>query len=194
MPTPRTESREVCSFTSKEWSGKPADGAGSMFGGFSVIGFVLCLLLMTFTPALRDVGATMLFVAVFATTFTVLAILAKNSSERAFLQRLTGTVNEVILKLTADRTSQLTPDALRSLLVEGGSLPLLVNGVSGLRLKAVPLPSPKPKPKQNAKPKADVVITTRIVIAATPPDYGVSSFDRLLETATTDPGFNSAAP
>jgi hypothetical protein len=194
MPTPRTESREVCSFTSKEWSGKPADGAGSMFGGFSVIGFVLCLLLMTFTPALRDVGATMLFVAVFATTFTVLAILAKNSSERAFLQRLTGTVNEVILKLTADRTSQLTPDALRSLLVEGGTLPLLVNGVSGLRLKAVPLPSPKPKPKQNAKPKADVVITTRIVIAATPPDYGVSSFDRLLETATTDPGFNSAAP
>jgi hypothetical protein len=193
MPTPRTESREVCSFTSKEWSGKPADGAGSMFGGFSVIGFVLCLLLMTFTPALRDVGATMLFVAVFATTFTVLAILAKNSSERAFLQRLTGTVNEVILKLTADRTSQLTPDALRSLLVEGGTLPLLVNGVSGLRLKAVPLPSPKPKPKQNAKPKADVVITTRIVIAATPPDYGVSSFDRLLETATTDPGFNSAA-
>jgi hypothetical protein len=149
---------------------------------------------MTFTPALRDVGATMLFVAVFATTFTVLAILAKNSSERAFLQRLTGTVNEVILKLTADRTSQLTPDALRSLLVEGGTLPLLVNGVSGLRLKAVPLPSPKPKPKQNAKPKADVVITTRIVIAATPPDYGVSSFDRLLETATTDPGFNSAAP
>jgi hypothetical protein len=192
MPTPRTESREVCSFTSKEWSGKPADGAGSMFGGFSVIGFVLCLLLMTFTPALRDVGATMLFVAVFATTFTVLAILAKNSSERAFLQRLTGTVNEVILELTADRTSQLTPDALRSLLVEGGSLPLLVNGVSGLRLKAVPLPSPKPK--QNAKPKADVVITTRIVIAATPPDYGISSFDRLLETATTDPGFNSAAP
>ncbi|MDQ1057414.1 hypothetical protein QFZ23_001315 [Arthrobacter globiformis] len=191
MPSPRTASREVCSFTSKQWSGRPADGAGSMFGGFSVIGFVLCLLLMTFTPALRDVGATMLFVAAFATAFTILAILGKNSSERAFLQGLTGTVNDVMLELTADRTNQLSPDGLRSLLVEGGSLPLLVSGVSGLHLKAVPQPSPKPQ--QNAKPKTDVVTTTRIVIAATPPDYGIRSFDRLLETATTDPGFNSAA-
>jgi hypothetical protein len=190
MPSPRTESREVCSFTSKQWSGRPADGAGATFGGFSVIGFVLCLLLMTFTPALRDVGATMLFVAVFASAFTVLAILGKNSSERAFLQRLTGTANDVILELTADRTNQLSPDGLRSLLLEGGSLPLLVNGVSGLHLKVVPLPSPKPR--QNAEPKADAVTTTRIVIAATPPDYGIRSFDRLLETATTDPGFNSA--
>ncbi|MFE4541599.1 hypothetical protein [Arthrobacter sp. NPDC056727] len=190
MPTQRTETREVCSFTSKQWSGRPADGAGATFGGFSVIGFVLCLLLMTFTPALRDVGATMLFVAVFATTFTVLALLAKNSAERAFLQRLTGTVNEVILELTADRTTQISPDGLRSLIVNRGRLPLMVNGVSGLQLKVAPLRSPKPNP--NAKPTTEAVTTTRIVIAATPPDYGISSFDRLLETATTDPGFNSA--
>lgn len=189
MPTPRTETREICSFTSKDWTGRPADGAGTMFGGFSVIGFVLCLVLMTFTPGLRDVGATMLFVALFASTFTFLGILGKNSSERVFLQRLTGTVNEVVLELTADRTNQLSPDELRSLLVEGGSLPLLVNGVSGLHLMVIPQPSPKPK--QYAK--TEVVTTTRIVIAATPPDYGISSFDRLLETATTDPGFNSAA-
>ena len=93
MPTPRTDTREVCSFTSQQWSGRPADGAGATFGGFSVIGFVICLLLMTFTPALRDVGATVLFVALFATAFTVLAILGKNSRERAFLQRLTGASN-----------------------------------------------------------------------------------------------------
>lgn len=190
MPTPpRTETREICSFTSKDWTGRPADGAGTMFGGFSVIGFVLCLVLMTFTPGLRDVGATMLFVALFASTFTFLGILGKNSSERVFLRRLTGTVNEVVLELTADRTNQLSPDELRSLLVEGGSLPLLVNGVSGLHLLVIPQPSPKPK--QYAK--TEVVTTTRIVIAAPPPDYGISSFDRLLETATTDPGFNSAA-
>lgn len=191
MPTPRTDTREVCSFTSKQWSGRPADGAGATFGRFSVIGLVLCLLLMTFTPALRDIGATALFVAVVATTFTALAIHARSKSDRAFLQRLTGTVNEVILELTADRTRQLTPDGLRSLLVDGGSLPLLVNGVSGLRLKAVPLPAPKRTP--NAKPPTDAVTTTRIVVAATPSDYGISRFDRLLETATTDPGFNSAA-
>jgi hypothetical protein len=191
MTTPRTQSREVCSFTSEQWSGTPADGAGATFGGFSLIGLILCLLLMTFTPALRDVGATVLFVAGFATLFTVLAIIGRRSSERAYLQRLTGTVNEVILELTADRTNQLTPDGLRSLLVEGGSLPLLVNAVSGLRLKTVRQASPKPK--QNAKAQAEVVTTTRIVIAATPPDYGIRSFDRLLETATTDPDFNSAA-
>ncbi|MFP3459754.1 hypothetical protein R5O87_02755 [Arthrobacter globiformis] len=191
MPTPRTQSREVCSFTSTQWSGRPADGAGATFGGFSLIGFILCLLLMTFTPFLRDFGAMMLFVAGFATVFTVLAIIGRSSSERAFLQRLTGTVNEVILELTADRTNQLSPDGLRALLMESGSLPLLVNGVSGLHLKAVRQPSPKPK--QNAKANAEVVTITRIVIAATPPDYGIRSFDRLLETATTDPGFNSAA-
>ncbi|GAA1253598.1 hypothetical protein GCM10009589_00540 [Arthrobacter pascens] len=39
--------------------------------------------------------------------------------------------------------------------------------------------------------ETDVVTTTRIVIAATPPDYGISSFGRLLDTATNDPGFTS---
>ena len=188
MPTPRTASREVCSYTSKEWTGRPGEGAGAMFGGFSIIGFVLCLILMIFTPGLRDVGATIIFVGIFASAFTVLAIRGNNSRERAFLQRLTGTVNEVILELTADGTSQLSPDELRSLLVDGGSRPVLVNGVSGLHLKAIRAPLPK----QNANPKTEAVTTTRIIIAATPPDYGIRSFDRLLETVTTDPGFNSA--
>ncbi|TSE16626.1 hypothetical protein B1A87_012970 [Arthrobacter sp. KBS0703] len=193
MQIPRTEHREICSFTSKEWTGRPADGAGAMFGGFSIVGFVLCLILMLFVPGLRDVGATMLFVGIFASTFTVLGILGTGSSERAFLQRLTAAVNEVILELTADRANQLSTDELRSLLVDGGSLPRLVNGVSGLHLKVIPEPTPKPKPKQIAPPKTDAVTTTRIVIAGTPPDYGIGSFDRLLETATNDPGFNSSA-
>ena len=121
---------------------------------------------------------------------TAVGILGKSSAERTVLQRLTATVNDVILELTADKAKQLSVDEFRSLLVEGGSIPLLVNGVSGLHLKVVPEPSPNPK--QNAKPKSDVVTTTRVVLAATPPDYGISSFDRLLETAITDPGFNSA--
>jgi hypothetical protein len=190
MQTPRNEHREICSFTSKEWTGRPADGAGAMFGGFSIVGFVLCLILMLFVPGLRDVGATVLFVGIFASAFTVLGILGRGSSERAFLQHLATTVNEVILELTADRANQLSTDELRSLLVDGGSLPLLVNGVSGLHLKVIP--EPTPKPKQNATQKTGAVTTTRIVIAATPPDYGIGSFDRLLETATNDPGFNSS--
>lgn len=190
MPSPTVEHREICSFTSTEWTGRPADGAGAMFGGFSIIGFVLCLILMLFVPGLRDVGATMLFVAIFASTFTVLGVLGKSSAERAFLQRLTATVNDVILELTADGAKQLSADELRSLLIDGGSVPLLVNGVSGLHLKVIP--EPAPKPKQNAKPNTDAVTTTRVVIAATPPDYGISSFDRLLETATDDLGFTSS--
>jgi hypothetical protein len=190
MPTQRTEHRVICGFTSKEWTGRPAEDAGAKFGRFSVIGFVVCLILMLVTPWLRDLGATMLFVALFASTCTVLSIRAKASREWAVVQRLTATVNEVLLELTADRSKQLSAGELRSLLVDGGSLPLLVNGVSGLRLSVIPEQSPKPK--QNAKPKTDAVTTTRIIIAATPPDYGISSFDRLLETATNDPGFNSS--
>jgi hypothetical protein len=190
MPTPRTEHRVTCSFTSKEWTGRPAAAAGAMFGRFSVVGFVVCLTLMMFVPWLRDVGATVLFVAIFATAFTTLSILAKSSSERAVLQRLTATVNEVVLELTADKGKLLSAEEFRSLLINGKRLPLLVNGVSGLDLRL--LQEPSVKPAQNPKPKTDVVTTTRVVLAATPPDYGISSFDRLLETATTDPGFNSS--
>ncbi|WP_104138862.1 hypothetical protein [Arthrobacter sp. ZGTC131] len=190
MQSPRVEHRVICSFTSQEWTGRPADGAGAIFGRFSVIGFVVCLVLMLGLPWLRDVGATMLFVASFATVCTAVGILGESSGERAVLQRLTATVNDVILELTADKAKQLSVDEFRSLLVDGGSLPLLVNGVSGLHLQV--LPEPSPQPKQNVRPNSDAVTTTRIVLAATPPDYGISSFDRLLETAITDPGFNSS--
>jgi hypothetical protein len=185
MPNPRIEQRELCSFTSQEWTGRPASGAGPMFVGFSVIAFVLCLILMLFFPGLRDPGATALFVGVFATTFSALVILGKSSRERAFLLGLTATANAVLLELTAAEPRQLSAKEFRLLLVRGTSLPLSVNGVSGLNLGV--LREPPPQPKKNPNPEIDVV-TTRVVIAATPPDYGISSFDRLLETARTDPG------
>lgn len=187
MPSPKVEHRVICSFTSKEWTGRPADGAGATFGRFSVIGFVLCLVLMLGLPWLRDGGAMMLFVAAFASVCTAVGILGKSAGERAVQQRLTATVNDVILELTGDRAKQLSSDEFRALLVDGGSLPLPVNGVSGLHLKVVP---PAPEPKQNAKPNSNVATTTRVVLAAIPPDYGITSFDRLLETAIADPGFN----
>jgi hypothetical protein len=188
MPNPRTEHLVICSFTSQEWTGRPDDGAGATFVRFAVVGFVLCLFLMLFVPLLRVVGFTMIIVTFFATICTALSIRAKASRERAVLQRLTATVNEVVLELTADKTKQLSAENFRSLL-SGGSRPLPVNGVSGLHLKVVGGPSPKPK--QNALAKPEEVTTTHVVLAATPPDYGIGSFDRLLETVTTDPGFNS---
>ena len=184
MPNPHSEHREICRFTSKEWTGRPGDDAGAMFTGFAVIGFLVCLTLMLFIPVLRGTGATVLFVGIFAATFTALVIRGRVLSERAFVQRLTATVNEVILELTADRSRQLKVEELRSLLVKGTRRPLSLNGVSGMDLRIVRDPAPK---QQNCSSKNDVVTTTRVVLAAAPPDYGLSSFDRLLETAVTDP-------
>lgn len=192
MPNRRTEQQVICTFTSREWTGRPADGAGTTFGRFSVVGLVLCLFLMLFVPWLRNLGAMMLFVAFFATACTALSIRAKDSRERAVLQRLTATVNEVVLALTADRAEQLSAENFRSLLIDGGSRPLPVNGVTGMHLKVVRGSSPKPKP--NAGPKPEEVSTTHVALEATAPDYGIGSFDRLLETVTTDPGFNSTGP
>ena len=75
MPKPQAKHRVVCSFTDKQWTGRPDDGAGALFGRLSVAGLVLCFLLMTLFPGLRDPAAALLFVALFAATFTTVGIL-----------------------------------------------------------------------------------------------------------------------
>jgi hypothetical protein len=191
MPNPRTKHRVVCSFTDKQWTGRPDDEAGALFGRFSVAGLVLCFFLMTVFPGLRDLSAVVLFVALFAATFTAVSILARSSRERAFLQRVTASVNDVIRELSVDSAAQLGPDELRLLLVSGKPRPLAVNGVAGLELKV--LRNTSPKTSLHAKPILKPVTTTYIVLAATAPDYGVESFDRLLEAVTADPGASRQA-
>jgi hypothetical protein len=186
MPNPRTKHRVVCSFTDKQWTGRPDDEAGALFGRFSVAGLVLCFFLMTVFPGLRDLSAVVLFVALFAATFTAVSILARSSRERAFLQRVTASVNDVIRELSVDSAAQLGPDELRFLLVSGKPRPLSVNGVAGLELKVIRNTSPKTS--LHTKPIIKPVTTTYVVLAATAPDYGVESFDRLLEAVTADPG------
>ncbi|MEW9872572.1 hypothetical protein [Arthrobacter sp. HS15c] len=150
------------------------------------MGLALCFLLMLLIPGLRDVAAVALFVAMFATTFTVLSILAKSSRERGFLQGVTASVNDVLHELSVGSAAGLGADDLRLLLVNGGTRPLSVNGVAGLELKIIR--STSPKASLHAKPILKPVTTTYVVLAATPPDYGVESFDRLLEAVTADPG------
>jgi hypothetical protein len=190
MPKPQAKHRVVCSFTDKQWTGRPDDGAGALFGRLSVAGLVLCFLLMTLFPGLRDPAAVLLFVALFAATFTTVGILAKCSRERAFLQGVTATVNDVIRELSADSAAPLGTDDLRLLLVSGKTRPIAVNGVAGLELKVIRNTSPKAS--LHAKPILKPVTTTYIMLAATPPDYGVESFDRLLEAVTADPGSASS--
>jgi hypothetical protein len=45
---------------------------------------------MLLVPGLRDVGAVVLFVAMFATTVTAVSVLARSSPERAFLHGVTA--------------------------------------------------------------------------------------------------------
>lgn len=192
MPKRQPESRVLKAFTSEQWSGRPANDIGSMFVGFAVIGAVVCLILMIFVPVLRSGGGFTLFTAGFAVVFTVLAIRGKASAERRFLEALTGTVNEIIVGLTGNIANELSVKQFTSLIETGKPLPLPVNGVPGLELQAVREKPPVQARNPAIKRVDNVVWTTRIVVTATPPDYGVTSFDRLM-AAAADFGGDSGA-
>lgn len=190
MPNRQAEWRVISSFTSEQWSGRPAKDGGNMFVGFAVIGAVLGLILMIFVPGLRGGGALALFTAAFAVIFTVLAIRGKASAERKFLEGLTATVNDIIVGLTGNIDHQLSVDQFRALIEGGKPVPLLVNGVPGLELQATTEKSPVQARNPAVKPVPGVAQTTRIAISATPPDYGITSFDHLLAAAEEAGGTN----
>lgn len=190
MQSRQPECRVISSFTSEQWSGRPAKDGGNMFVGFVVIGAVLGLILMIFVPGLRGGGALPLFTAAFAVIFTVLAIRGKASAERKFLEGLTATVNDIIVGLTGNIAHQLSADQFRALIEGGKPVPLLVNGVPGLELQAITEKPPVPARNPAVKPVTGVAQTTRIAISATPPDYGITSFDRLLAAAAEAGGTN----
>lgn len=190
MPDPKPEQRVLHAFTSEQWSGQPAKDGGSMFVGSAIIGAVLCLVLMIFVPGLRSGGAFTLFTAAFAVLFTALAIKGKASAERKFLAALTATLNDTIAGLTGNIEHRLSAQQFRALIENGAPLPLPVNGVPGLDLQAI-REKPAVQPRNAAGKRVDnVAPATRIVITATPPDYGITSFDRLLAAATEADGSN----
>ncbi|WP_307610975.1 hypothetical protein [Pseudarthrobacter sp. W1I19] len=147
---------------------------------------------MTFVPGLRSGGAFTLFTAAFAVLFTVLAIKGKASTERKFLEALTAALNDTIVGLTGNIEHRLSAQQFRALIENGGPLPLPVNGVPGLELQAVREKPPVQAWNPAVKRVDNVVWTTRIVVTATPPDYGVTSFDRLM-AAAADFGGDSGA-
>jgi hypothetical protein len=183
MPNLQPERIVLSSFTSEQWSGRPAQDGGTLFVGCAVIGAVLWLVLMIFVPGLRSGGAFTLFTSAFAVVFTALAIRGKASAERKFLEDLTSTVNDIIEGLTGNMAHRLSAQQFRALIENGDPLPLLVNGVSGLELQAVREPPAVQSRNPVVKRTDNVVRTTRVVITVTPPDYGITSFDRLLAAA-----------
>jgi hypothetical protein len=183
MPNPKPEKHVLSSFTSAQWSGRPEQDGVNMFIGFAVIGAVLSLILMIFVPGLRSLGAVILFTAVFAVVFTALSIRGKTSVERKFLEGLTATVNDIIVGQTGNTANRLSAQVFRALIENGKPLPLLVNGVPGLELQAIREQLPVPVRNPVVKRVDNVVRSTRVVITVTPPDYGITSFDRLLAAA-----------
>lgn len=183
MPNPKPEQRVLSSFTSEQWSGHPGQDGVNMFIGFAVIGAVLCLILMIFVPGLRSAGAVVLFTAVFAVVFTALAIKGKAAVERKFLEGITATVNDIVAGLTGNSAHRLSAQQFRDLIENGKPLPLPVNGVPGLELQAISEQPPATARNPVMKRADNVVRTTRVVVTVTPPDYGITSFDRLLAAA-----------
>jgi hypothetical protein len=192
MPNHHREGRAISSFTSEQWSGRPAEDGGSMFVGLAVIGAVLCLVLMIFVPGLRSGGAFTLFTAAFAIVFTVVLIRGKASAERKFLEDLTAKVNDIIAGLTGNIAQGLSAQQLRALIENGEPLPLPVNGVPGLELSVVREHPPVQVRNPAVKRVDNVVRTTRVVITVTPPDYGITSFDHLLAAAMEAGGDNGS--
>jgi hypothetical protein len=192
MPTSKPERRVISSFTSKQWSGRPAEDGGNLFVGLAVIGAVLCLVLMIFVPGLRSGGAFTLFTAAFAIIFTVVLIRGKASAERKFLEDLTAAVNDIITGLTGNIAQGLSAQQFTGLIENGEPLPLLVNGVPGLELCVVREQPPVQGRNPAVKRVDNVVRTTRVVITVTTPDYGIRSFDRLLAAAVEAGGDNGS--
>ena len=182
MTLSKPERRVLTTFTSEQWSGRPRHDGFSRLIGNGLMGLVLCLILMIPVPLLRNPGAVFLFTAVFAILFTTLSIRAKSSREKDFLQELTAEVNETILQLTGNPKDQLSVEDFRRLIESGESLPLPINGLSGVDLRVI-----QKRPEQVREPVVkkygNVPTTNRVVLTVTPPDYGIASFDRLLAAA-----------
>jgi hypothetical protein len=96
---------------------------------------------------------------------------------------MTARVNDIIAGLTGNSTQRLSEQRFRRLIENGRPLPLLVNGVPGLELQAVSEQTPAPSRSPVVKRADNVVRTTRVIVTIRPPDYGISSFDRLLAAA-----------
>jgi hypothetical protein len=150
------------------WSKKPGETFIN-FVIFSILGLILCLVLMVFIPGLRSFGAFAMFTAVFAGILTIPTV----SSQRSFMRGLTTRVNDTIVEVTSTPGDQLSVRQFRQMVKSGEQLPLLVNGVPGLSLQVERASTPK----KNSPEK------WRAVFTVIPPENGTASFDRLLAAA-----------
>lgn len=161
---PAPTSKILASITPQQWSGQPAKDCGKLFIGALIMAFIACLILSIFIPPLQNAGVPPTISFLFAMGLTVYTIVSEAKRQRRFLTGLAETVNEFIVESTGDRSSRITVDRFRLLIEYSGKLPLSINGVPCLELKA----------------SGERTGTRQIVASVTAPDYGLDSFDRLL--------------
>ncbi|MFE4080739.1 hypothetical protein [Paenarthrobacter sp. YIM B13468] len=151
------------------WTRKPGDKPIIKFVTFSILAVVLWLILMIFMPALRSVGPASIFTAGFAAILTIPTVAA----QRSLLRGLAKRINDTLTELTGSSDDKITTKQLRKLIKSGEQLPLLINGIPGLRLHV----------KRVASAKEDGSEKLLAVITVAPVSSGTASFDRLLEAA-----------
>lgn len=167
MATKTTDEHYIAGFGGPTgWTGKPFKDAGSLFLGAGFLTFLLCLLLMIFIAPLRDIGVLVIVCTLAATVMTGNSVAVNIRRDKKCLQSMAEKVNTFILETTGDPTTRVNPGRIQALIEDNRrSVDLQINGVPGVEIKAA------------AKPDA----ATRFVAVLTPPDYGLGSFDVLLE-------------
>lgn len=151
------------------WMRKPGDKPIIKFVTFSILAVILWLILMIFMPALRNAVPASIFIAGFASILTIPTVVAQRNLVRGLAKR----INDTLTELTGSPDDKISTKQLRKLIKSGEQLPLLINGVPGLRLHV----------KRVASAKEDGSEKLLAVITVAPVSSGTASFDRLLEAA-----------
>ena len=161
----KTEEHLLTKFAAKDWTGRPAKGASSIFVGMGCLTFIVCLVLMIFIVLMRNPLVIICVCLVLATLVTVSDIANRGKREKLFLGQLAQQVNEMILEMTGDPAARISVMELRKRIEHGKPLPLRVNGVPGVEFRV------------DGKAGEE----RRIIATVTEPDYGLESFDLLLD-------------
>ena len=155
------------------WTRNPGENPAIRFVLLSIVGVVLCLLLMIFVHGLRSVWAVVLFTVIFASVLTSPTV----SNQRRFMAGLTSKVNDTVAEVTSSRQDRLSAKEFRRMIKSGERRALLVGGVPGLTLHVERVAS-----LETAAPQKWCAVFTAVT-----PESGTASFDRLLAAASAAP-------
>ena len=183
---PSSENLVIRTFTSGQWdvrgNPKPVNVFAAFGGKRSWIGLIIAFVILA---RLGGLGIALLVLVVIGLIVLMTRSKGKLSPQQQFVNDLLADVNDCVVELTGNKDASLTVKDLVALRESGGDMPLPVNGVSGLSLRVM---SDGPRQERVAAISrvADRVWTTRVIISASPPDYGTTSFDRLLAATLDD--------